>query len=79
MRCRSAAPELVRRVKAVSDIPVGVGLGVRSREQAAQIGAYADGVIVGSALGVGVDGRAIPPFASLTEELADGVRQRISA
>ena len=46
----TAAPELVRRVKAVSDIPVGVGLGVRSREQAAQIGAYADGVIVGSAL-----------------------------
>ena len=46
----AAAPELVRRVKAVSDIPVGVGLGVRSREQAAQIGAYADGVIVGSAL-----------------------------
>ena len=45
-----AAPELVGRVKAVSDIPVGVGLGVRSREQAAQIGAYADGVIVGSAL-----------------------------
>jgi len=45
-----AAPELVRRVKAVSDIPVGVGLGVRSREQAAEIAAYADGVIVGSAL-----------------------------
>ena len=45
-----AAPELVGRVKAVSDIPVGVGLGVRSREQAAQIGSYADGVIVGSAL-----------------------------
>src|SRR6266436_6777667 len=33
-----AAPELVSRVKAISDIPVGVGLGVRSREQAAQIG-----------------------------------------
>ena len=32
-----AAPELVGRVRAVSDIPVGVGLGVRSREQAAQI------------------------------------------
>ena len=51
-----AAPELVRRVKAVSDIPVGVGLGVRSREQAAQIGAYADGVIVGSALVSALDG-----------------------
>ena len=46
----NAAPELVGRVKAVSDIPVGVGLGVRSREQAAQIAGYADGVIVGSAL-----------------------------
>ena len=73
-----AAPELVRRVKAVSDIPVGVGLGVRSREQAAQIGAYADGVIVGSAL-VSALKDGIPTVRSLTEELADGVRQRITA
>jgi tryptophan synthase alpha chain len=73
-----AAPELVRRVKAVSDIPVGVGLGVRSREQAAQIGAYADGVIVGSAL-VSALKDGIPAVRSLTAELADGVRQRITA
>jgi tryptophan synthase alpha chain len=73
-----AAPELVSRVKAVSDIPVGVGLGVRSREQAAQIGAYADGVIVGSAL-VSALKDGIPAVRSLTEELADGVRQRITA
>ena len=73
-----AAPELVRRVKAVSDIPVGVGLGVRSREQAAEIGAYADGVIVGSAL-VSALKDGIPTVRSLTEELADGVRQRITA
>ena len=74
----SAAPELVRRVKEVSDIPVGVGLGVRSREQAAQIGAYADGVIVGSAL-VSALADGIAAVRSLTEELALGVRQRISA
>jgi tryptophan synthase alpha chain len=73
-----AAPELVSRVKAVSDIPVGVGLGVRSREQAAEIGAYADGVIVGSAL-VSALKDGIPAVRSLTEELADGVRQRITA
>jgi tryptophan synthase alpha chain len=73
-----AAPELVRRVKAVSDIPVGVGLGVRSREQAAQIGAYADGVIVGSAL-VSALKDGVAAVRSLTEELADGVRQRITA
>jgi tryptophan synthase alpha chain len=74
----AAAPELVRRVKAVSDIPVGVGLGVRSRAQAAEIGAYADGVIVGSAL-VSALKDGIPAVRSLTVELADGVRQRITA
>jgi tryptophan synthase alpha chain len=73
-----AAPELVRRVKAVSDIPVGVGLGVRSRDQAAQIGGYADGVIVGSAL-VSALTDGLPALRALTEELATGVRQRISA
>jgi tryptophan synthase alpha chain len=68
----------VARVKSVSDIPVGVGLGVRSREQAAEIGAYADGVIVGSAL-VSALTEGIPAVRALTEELADGVRQGISA
>lgn len=72
-----AAPELVRRVKEVSDIAVGVGLGVRSREQAAQIGSYADGVIVGSALVSALE-EGIPAVRALTEELAEGVRQRIS-
>ena len=74
----TAAPELVSRVKAVSDIPVGVGLGVRSREQAAEIGAYADGVIVGSAL-VSALQDGVDAVRTLTAELADGVRQRISA
>jgi tryptophan synthase alpha chain len=73
-----AAPELVARVKAVSDIPVGVGLGVRSREQAAQIASYADGVIVGSAL-VSALQDSVDALRSLTMELADGVRQRIPA
>ena len=74
----NAAPKLVGRVREVSDIPVGVGLGVRSREQAAEIGAYADGVIVGSAL-VSALADGIPALRTLTEELADGVRQRITA
>lgn len=72
-----AAPELVRRVREVSDIPVGVGLGVRSREQAAEIAAYADGVIVGSALVTALND-GIPAVRALTEELAEGVRQRIA-
>ncbi len=70
-----AAPELVRRVREVSDIPVGVGLGVRSREQAAEIGAYADGVIVGSALVTALT-ESVAALRELTTELAAGVRQR---
>lgn len=73
----NAAPELVRRVREVSDIPVGVGLGVRSGAQAAEIGAYTDGVIVGSALVTALaDGLA--ELRSLSAELAAGVRQRDS-
>ncbi|KUH97662.1 tryptophan synthase subunit alpha [Mycolicibacterium acapulense] len=74
----TAAPELVRRVKAVSDIPVGVGLGVRSGTQAAEIGAYADGVIVGSAL-VSALQNGVEAVGTLTAELADGVRRRVTA
>ena len=47
----SAAPELVRRIRALApDTLVGVGLGVSTAEQARETAAYADGVIVGSAL-----------------------------
>ncbi|KKW63281.1 tryptophan synthase subunit alpha [Mycolicibacterium elephantis] len=74
----AAAPELVRRVKAISDIPVGVGLGVRSREQAGQIAAYADGVIVGSALVSALED-SVEAVGKLTAELAEGVRQRVTA
>src|SRR5829696_5532827 len=50
-----AAPALVTRVRAAvaaenPGLPVGVGLGVRDGDQAAEVGAFADGVIVGSAL-----------------------------
>ena len=43
------AAGLVQRVRAHTDIPVAVGLGVRDGEQAAQVAAFGDGVIVGSA------------------------------
>src|SRR5205085_7913995 len=47
----SAAPALVERVRRLSPgTPVAVGLGVSNGEQAAEVGAFADGVIVGSAL-----------------------------
>jgi tryptophan synthase alpha chain len=45
----TVAPGLVERVRAVTDLPVGVGLGVSNGKQAAEVAAYADAVIVGSA------------------------------
>ena len=45
----SGAEELVGRVKAVTNLPVAVGLGVSTRVQAKDVAQYADGVIVGSA------------------------------
>jgi len=44
------APDLVARIRAVDPMPVGVGLGVGNGAQAAEVAAFADGVIVGSAL-----------------------------
>ena len=46
----AAAPALVERVRAATDLPVGIGLGVSNGTQAAEVAGYADGVIVGSAL-----------------------------
>jgi tryptophan synthase alpha chain len=75
-----AAP-LVSRVKAATDLPVGVGLGVSNGRQAAEVARYADGVIVGSAfvrriLDAGSDRTAgLAALTELTADLADGVRR----
>jgi len=76
----SVAPGLVERVRAVSDLPVGVGLGVSNGAQAAEVASYADGVIVGSAFvrplldDAGATG--VKAVAALAADLAAGVRRR---
>ena len=44
-----AAEVLVKRLRALTDLPIAVGLGVSTPEQARDVARYADGVIVGSA------------------------------
>jgi tryptophan synthase alpha chain len=68
------APELVARTKAVTDLPVGVGLGVSDADQAAAVGSYADAVVVGSAL-VTAATQSAGSVRELTESLAAGVRR----
>ena len=75
-----AAPVIVERARGVDpSLPVGVGLGVSNGAQAAEIGAFADLVIVGSALlkCLGSDGRDLDGdlrrLRLLVDDLASGV------
>ncbi|MDT8914319.1 tryptophan synthase subunit alpha [Amycolatopsis sp. PS_44_ISF1] len=71
------AEDLVRRVRTHTSLPIGVGLGVRSGDQAAQVAGFADAVIVGSAL---VTAAASGPdgVRALAGELAEGVRRAVA-
>jgi tryptophan synthase alpha chain len=53
----------VRAVRAFSDVPVCVGFGVSTPEHAARIGAFADGVVVGSAVVDRIERAASPDAA----------------
>ena len=64
------AETLVARTRAAGAESVCVGLGVSKVEHAREVGAYADGVIVGSAL-LRALGDGITPMRALAEELAE--------
>lgn len=81
----SRVNEAVSRIKRHTDLPVAVGFGVRTAEQAAGIASGADGVVVGSALvntikesldgnGTATD-TTVADVLKLVGELAQGVRQ----
>jgi tryptophan synthase alpha chain len=73
---QASIEEAVARLKASTDLPVAVGFGVRTPEQAAAIAKVADGVVVGSALVelVGKHGDLAPHYVQeLTAALAGAV------
>jgi tryptophan synthase alpha chain len=76
----STANQLVARVRTVTNLPISVGLGVSTREQAKSLAAYADGVIVGSAfikllLDAKTEQEGLDAISHLAIELALGVRE----
>jgi tryptophan synthase alpha chain len=78
----SVAPALVGRVRAATALAVGVGLGVSDGAQAAEVAAYADGVIVGSAfvrqvLDAADEGAAARAVGALAADLAKGGRRKV--
>jgi tryptophan synthase alpha chain len=79
----------VKRIQAATDLPIAVGFGVKTAEQAAAIGATSDGVVVGSALVEAIrlsldpQGRptdtTVGAVTDLVASLADGVRRARAA
>jgi tryptophan synthase alpha chain len=70
----STAAGLVERTRQHTSLPVAVGLGVSTPEQAAQVAGFADGVIVGSAFVRRLTTAATPADAVATvRELAEGL------
>jgi len=79
-----AVGDAVARIKRHTDLPVAVGFGVKTAEDAATIAKRADGVVVGSALvervrlSLDSEGKAtektVSAVTSLVSELAQGIR-----
>ena len=63
--------EAVARLKAGTDLPIAVGFGVRTPEQAAAFAKHADGVVVGSAI--------VDLVAQHGDQAAPKVREAVAA
>jgi tryptophan synthase alpha chain len=82
---RQAVADNVARIKSQTDLPVCVGFGVKTPEQARAIGETADGVVVGSALVETIrasltsegkaTGETAPAVLNLVRELAGALRR----
>lgn len=73
---QASIDDAVARLKAATDLPIAVGFGVRTPEQAANIARVADGVVVGSAIVeiVAQHGqRAAAPVQSYIKSLAAAI------
>ena len=73
-------PELVARLRKVTDKPVGVGLGVSNGDQAREVAEFADAVIVGSALvrcllDAGDESAGLEAIRRLAQDLRAGVER----
>ncbi|MFW2852224.1 tryptophan synthase subunit alpha [Sphingomonas sp. TX0543] len=74
---QASIEEAVARLKAATDLPVAVGFGVRTPEQAGAIARVADGVVVGSAIVELVGRHGVDAPAAITtyiRTLSDAIR-----
>ncbi len=84
IKSRGAVGEAVARIKGHTDLPVAVGFGIKSADDAADIGKHADGIVVGSVLVEAVrtsldNGKAtertVAAVRDIVADLATGVKR----
>ncbi len=84
IKSHAAVGEAVKRIKAHTALPVAVGFGIKTADDAASMGRDADGVVVGTAVCNAVgsslsDGKAtgatVGAVTELVRSLAEGVRR----
>jgi tryptophan synthase alpha chain len=74
-------PEAVARIRRHTTLPVAVGFGLSKRSQVAEVAAYADGVVVGSALvncireHLGAPDKIVARLAAVAADLTAGTRR----
>jgi len=77
-RVASGAEGLVRRIRAHSTLPVALGFGISHPSQVAEVGAYADAAVVGSALvSIIADSNGAPDLTGRVEEYVRWLRSTI--
>jgi tryptophan synthase alpha chain len=72
------AQKLVRRLRRVTRLPIAVGFGISTAAQFAEVGNFADAVVVGSAIVETIErnrGREAAAVAEFVERLSAGSRQ----
>ena len=82
IKSHGAVGEAVRRIKGHIDLPVAVGFGIKTADDAAIVGRDADGVIVGTAVCNAVagslnDGKPTPSTVAAVTTLVSGLAQGV--
>src|SRR3569623_2505874 len=84
IKSRAAVGEAVKRIKSHTDLPIAVGIGIKTADDAAVVGRDADGVIVGAAVCNAIrdslkDGKptaaTVGAVTGLVKDLASGARR----
>ena len=72
--------EQVTNLRSVTDLPIGVGFGISTPEQAGQVARFADAVVVGSAISLLIEANAqSPDLVTRVGELVGSMKRAMKA